>query len=212
MSIDREMTVLVVEDEDRLRDVLVRAIPDMGFVPLSARSGEEALRLMKSNDVDIAILDLNLPGMGGMELFEKLHADQPDLKVIIMTGFGDLDAAKQAIHLDVVDFLTKPCSLGDLEVALDRARRRIIDPDAPPRPEDVLGPREPTEPAEDPPLPSPEDAKPLKDVEREHILAALKRHEGNRQAVADELGISVRTLYYRLAEYQKQGLIDEDEL
>lgn len=189
------LNVVLVEDEPRLRELLVRAVTDMGFVTAGASSAEEALRILENQHQHIAILDLNLPGMSGMELFERIHEQWPDTRVIILTGFGDLESAKRAIHLDVVEFLTKPCHLGELEVALDRAKRRICQP-------------EPTLPLplDDAPPPDPDEApRTLDDLERQHILEALARNGGNRTATAAELGISLRTLYYRLTEYQKQG-------
>lgn len=194
--------VLVVEDEPRLRAMLLRALPDMGFVPMGAASGEEALLSMKDEPAAIAILDLNLPGIGGMALFEKIREHWPDTQVVIMTGYGDLDAAQQAIRLNVADFLTKPCSLGDLEQALDRAWRRRLDKHDKPHPV-VLPTTHMTataQPASDTDRPST-----LQKVEKQLILAALNRNEGNRTAAARELGISVRTLYYRLSQYEIQG-------
>lgn len=189
-----EIRVLVVEDESRMRELLARAIESWGLPTLAARSAEEALRLMESDPARIALLDLNLPGMSGMECFEEIRRRWPQTQVIILTGFGDLDSARRAIHLDVVEFLTKPCHLGELEVAIDRARRRLAEPDALPQT---------LEPSDDP---SAADAPAtLDELERQHILAALARHNGNRAATAAELGISLRTLYYRLNEYQKQG-------
>lgn len=191
--------VLIVEDEPRMRDVLLRAVGGWGFPASAARSGEEALRMMQSEPSAIVILDLNLPGMDGMECFEQIRQRWPTTQVIILTGFGDLDAARKAIHLDVVEFLTKPCHLGELETALGRARKRLMDilPSAP-------EPLEEEPPTFEPPSP-PEPGVTLEEMERQHILAALARNRGNRAATAAELGISLRTLYYRLAEYEKQG-------
>jgi two-component system, response regulator RegA len=143
--------------------------------------------------------------MGGMEVFERVRERWPETQVIVLTGFGDLEAAKQAIHLDVVEFLTKPCHLGELEQALDRARRRIEE--ARPLPEviDDSEPESARAPAAPVELAQPGSGAKLEEVERQHILAALARHKGNRAAAAAELGISLRTLYYRLSEYQKQG-------
>ncbi len=189
--------VLVVEDEPRLRAMLLRAIPDMGFEAIGAATGEEALRGIQDQPAAIAILDLNLPGIGGMDLFAKLRERIPHLQVIIMTGYGDLEAAQQAIRLGVADFLTKPCSLGDLEHALDRAWRRCITTDGKsgtPKPTVTLTPTEGSSPDKDTP-------RTLQNVEKDLILAALDRNEGNRTATARELGISVRTLYYRLSQY-----------
>jgi DNA-binding NtrC family response regulator len=188
-----EPLVLVVEDEPRLREMLLKALPDMGFTAVGAASAEQALRAIRDQPCAIAILDLNLPGMGGMELFEKLHAEQPDMPVIILTGYGDLDAARQAIRLDVVDFLTKPCPLGELEAALDRAKRRWLERTSPATANVFESPDE-DEIADDSP-------RTLADLEKQRILDALARHDGNRQQAADELGISVRTLYYRLKQY-----------
>lgn len=190
--------VLVVEDEPRLRAMLLRAIPDMGFEATGAATGEEALRIIGDRTPAIAILDLNLPGIDGMTLFEKLRELIPHLQVIIMTGYGDLESAQQAIRLGVADFLTKPCSLGDLEHALDRAWRRCITPQG--KPATPI----PTTPiitsTEEPPTDK-NTPRTLQNVEKALILAALDRNEGNRTATARELGISVRTLYYRLSQY-----------
>lgn len=186
--------ILIVEDESRMRELLHRAITSWGLRATVVRGGEDALKQMETEEAHIVILDLNLPGMTGMELFEKVRQNWPDCQVIVLTGFGDLESARKAIHLGVVEFLTKPCHLGELEVAIDRAKRKLVEAaeqaaaeEFPEEPEDATG------------------AKTLQEVERDHILAALARNNGNRSATASELGISLRTLYYRLNEYQQQG-------
>lgn len=182
-----------------MRDLLTRAISSWNFTTTPVRTAEEALRSMAESAADILLLDLNLPGLSGLEFLERVRADHPHTPAIILTGFGDLASAKKAIHLDVVEFLTKPCHLGELESALDRARRRrIVEQNQ----------REPAPlPAPLPPPPPPDASTPMKmeDIERQHILAALARNNGNRRATADELGMSLRTLYYRLSDYQRQG-------
>lgn len=193
--------VLVVEDVAHLRNIWVKALREMGLYGIGARSAEEALEIAGRTEFGIAMLDLNLPGMQGLELFGKLRESHPDLAVIVVTGFGTLEAAQRAIQLGVVEFLTKPCGLGELEVAIDRARRRY---------------RElvPPEPIEARPAPAPVSMEPatsqattMYEIERQTILDALRRNDGNRSATARELGISIRTLYYRLAEYQRQGFL-----
>jgi len=201
--------VLLVEDESRLREMLTRAIHEMGFVPTAAPQAEAALRLLEQRGergFDILIVDLNLPGLGGMELLEQARSRWPLTQAIVLTGFGDLEAAKQAIRLDVVDFLSKPCPLGELEVALDRARNRRlkaagVDPASVASAKESAGPTGDDEPAETAAAPS------LEELEQRHILAVLEKNHGNRTATASELGISLRKLYYRLGQYQKQGLI-----
>ena len=203
--------VLFVEDEARMRDLLVRAIGSWGFDVAAAKSGEEALRMMEASPRQILLLDLNLPAMSGMDVFQRVRERWPETQVIILTGFGDLDSARRAIHLDVVEFLTKPCHLGELERAIDRANRRIAAAEGLPRIEpdpeaDSAQVDEPEQHAEaSAPVGNGETPAKLEAVERQHILATLTKNHGNRAATAAELGISLRTLYYRLAEYQKQG-------
>lgn len=197
----RSLRVLIVEDEQRLRDLLLDVIPQMGYSATGARSAEEAARVMESDQHDVVILDLQLPNMGGMDFFELLHQRWPDSQVIVLTGYGDLESARRAIHLDVVDFLSKPCPLNEMEMALERARRRLHST------ERNIGPAKP-------PTASSGEAKAnqpptLWEIERQQILSALERNQGNRTAAAEELGISRRTLHYRLQEYRERGLMDE---
>jgi DNA-binding NtrC family response regulator len=186
-----EARVLIVEDEPRLRELLQRAVAGWGFEAIPTRTGEEALRLNDAKPFEIAILDLNLPMMDGLETLGNLREKSPAMQAIVLTGFASIEAAKRAVHLDVVEFLTKPCHLGELEQALDRALRRMA-----PTPPEVL---------DQPDLPVPAAGVTLEEVERQHIVAALRRNNGNRTATAQELGISRRTLYYKLEEYERQG-------
>jgi DNA-binding NtrC family response regulator len=191
-GLPKALTLLIVDDESRLRDLLVDLASDAGFTATGARSAEEAMRLMEAQRRDVVILDLNLPGRDGMEFLPELRRRWPESQVIILTGFGSLDAARAAIHLDALEFLTKPCPLNQIESALDRARRRIDEerlrrttpgPTAPPRVGETL-----------------------EEQERRLILATLERNGGNRTAAAAELGISRRTLHYRLSAYQRSSI------
>jgi DNA-binding NtrC family response regulator len=189
-AVARNARVLIVDDEPRIRELLLDLCPDLGLVPAAARSAEEAIRMVEQSPPDILILDLNLPQMPGLDLLERLRTTHPHAPVIILTGFGDLAAARRAIHLNVTEFLTKPCHLRDLELALDRARRAL-----PPR----VAPIEPSPPPEG------GDTMTLAESEYRQILAALRRNAGNRTAAAQQLGISRRTLHYRLTHYKSLG-------
>ncbi len=195
--------------------MLNQALREMGFEATLAPTAEAAGRALAQKTFDIMMLDLNLPGMGGIDFLESVRKQHKDIQVIILTGFGDLEAAKKAIHLDVVEFLTKPCALGNLEIALDRARKRrrgqIINEGAPevsmqfesaPRPRRAVAVA-----AEEASSDEGTSGASLEELEQKHILSVLEKHEGNRAATAAELGISLRKLYYRLGEYQKKGLI-----
>jgi two-component system response regulator RegA len=186
--------MMVVEDEPRMRELLVRALSQWGFTVTAARSGEEALRMAESSGPEIVILDLNLPGMDGLECFARLREKLPRAQAIVLTGFASVESAQQAVHLEVVEFLTKPCHLGELERAIDRAMRRLM-----PIKELSSVPESASYPA------SGGKGVTLDEMEREHILRVLEQHDGNRTAAAAALGISRRTLYYKLEEYQRQG-------
>ncbi len=188
--------VLIVEDEVNLRELLADVVPDMGFPATAVRSAEEALKVLQSEGCDILMLDLQLPGMGGMDLFERVRREWPGVQVIVVTGYGDLATARRAIHLDVVEFLSKPCHLCDVEVALDRARRRTrIGQDT----VQVVAEVAQTKTVGT-------AAMTLAESEYRQIVAALRRTKGNKTMAAQELGISRRTLHYRLEEYRRKGL------
>lgn len=190
-AIASDCRVLIVEDERRMRELLQSDIPELGFPATAARSAEEAMRIMQSEPHEIVLLDLQLPLMGGMELFDEIRKRWPATQVIILTGYGSLEYAQQAIRLEAADFLSKPCAFGDLERALDRARKRIgavvpaATPDIPEKPD----------PDSDPPPQT------LDEIEKVQIMHALKRNQGNRTAAARQLGISRRKLHYRLKFY-----------
>ncbi len=209
-SAAEEVDVLVVEDEAPMRELLLDELPRMGYSAAAARSAEQGLRLMKERGARIVLLDLNLPAMDGMAFMEEFRRHWPDTPVIILTGYGSLEAARQAIRHQVADFLTKPCRLGELEQAIGAALRRLLESRLPPD-------RSAAELQEGPPAaarraaldsgasdlgaPDPDAPLTLAESEKLMILQALRRNEGNRTAAAAELGISRRTLYNKLAEY-----------
>jgi DNA-binding NtrC family response regulator len=187
-----KLAVLVVEDERRLRTLLEEMVPELGFGVSAAASGEAALSIMESDPHDIVLLDLQLPGMSGIDLLERIRASWPRTQAVILTAFGNLETARRAIHLDVVEFLCKPFHLRDIELAFDRARQRLAE--AQQRAEASPARTDPTGPAIT-----------LAEAEYRQILAALQRNAGSRTAAAADLGISRRTLHYRLAEYRERG-------
>lgn len=204
------LIVFVVEDEDRLRELLLREIAAMGHQVHGFRRAEDAWPRLESSPVDVLLLDLNLPGMNGMELFRRIHEATIPVAVVIMTGFGELDTAVQALRWDADDYLTKPCSLGDIERVLARIlqrkrdRRRSRTADAPSANSGVERTPVSATPA-DVAAADGAGGKTLEDIEREQILATLAKHRGSKPAAAEELGISLRTLYNKLNSYRQQG-------
>lgn len=194
-------SVLLVEDEKNQRQMLTRALTEMEFTVTPAESAEAALKLLDKLCPTLVMLDLNLPGMSGMELAEQIQQLHPNIRMIILTGYGDLETARRAIRLDVVDFLLKPCPLDELERALCRALLKANDTAELPEARELKTPTPP---------PQTEHPQRLDHVERQLITEALARHDGNRNAVAEELGVSVRTIYYRLARYEAEDRLRQN--
>lgn len=96
----------------------------MGHKVSAAASGAEAMSLVDRQHFDVAVLDMNMPGMNGIELLQRIKADELDLEVIILTGQGTIESAVQAMKIGACDYLTKPCPLSDLEHHCHLARER----------------------------------------------------------------------------------------
>jgi DNA-binding NtrC family response regulator len=113
--------VLIVEDDDVFLRPLRRALELGGFEVLTAGSGEEALDLLKGEDVDLALTDQRLPGMDGVTLVRRLKAEHPEVGVVVMTAYGTIGAAVEATRLGAEDYLVKPFESDEILVVLRRA-------------------------------------------------------------------------------------------
>jgi DNA-binding NtrC family response regulator len=113
------ITVLVVEDEDKLRRVIELQLKGAGFDVLQAADAEAALRLC--DQADLILTDLKLPGMDGLELLEQLRRQDLRTPVIVMTAFGTIENAVQAMKAGAADFLPKPFSLDHLMAVVNKA-------------------------------------------------------------------------------------------
>lgn len=195
--------VLVVEDESAQRVMYSKALAHMDFEPVCVGSMEAAKSALAAKPFAIALLDLNLGVSHGMDLFEDIRDRFPAVSVVIATGYGTFDIARKSIQMDVIDFLTKPVSLSELETALDRAWSRHVLVQTPVA--ELLPPRISApalaETEESDALTARDDLS-LEAMERDMIMEALRRSEDNRKKAAEMLGISERKLYYRLTQYR----------
>ena len=114
-------SILIVDDDLETRDALCHWAELAGYAAHGAVSAEDALEMLAETTVDLAIVDLMLPGMDGLSLAQRLLDKDPDLPVLLITGFGDLDSARRAIEVGIYQFFTKPYSFGELEVGVRRA-------------------------------------------------------------------------------------------
>ncbi len=118
--------VLLVDDEQDIRDVLQVALWDYGYEVITAEEGRKALEMFRSESPSIVITDIKMPGMDGIQLLERIKADNAEAEVIMITGHGDMDLAIRSLKHDATDFITKPINVDALEIALRRARERIL--------------------------------------------------------------------------------------
>jgi DNA-binding NtrC family response regulator len=117
--------VLLVDDEIGYVNVLSNRLSKRGFVVGKANSGSEALQRLRQQDFDVAVLDLKMEDMDGIETLKILKKMAPELVVIMLTGHGSAEAAHQGIKEGAYDYLTKPCELEDLvEKIRDAYRQR----------------------------------------------------------------------------------------
>jgi two-component system nitrogen regulation response regulator NtrX len=114
-------TVLIVDDEDNIRLSLKGSLEDEGFYVMQASTGEDALKIIEKQDVDIVLLDIWMPGIDGIETLQEIKKSSPDLPVIIMTGHGSIDAAVKTTRLGALDFLEKPLDLNRIIITISNA-------------------------------------------------------------------------------------------
>jgi len=117
--------VLIVEDEENVRDLLLTVLAENGYRVDAVRTGEEALRQLDQQLYDLVLLDLNLPGMHGLNVLGAGPALQTDAQFIVMTAFGSIDSAVEAMKLGAVDFIKKPFRTEELLHILSRAREEL---------------------------------------------------------------------------------------
>jgi len=123
---DQEKTILLVDDEEDIRDVLGISLSDIGYKVHAVENGEEAILLFKKINPAIVLTDIKMPGMDGIELLRKVKQENPDTEVIMITGHGDMNLAVKSLKYEATDFITKPINVDALEIALKRANDRMI--------------------------------------------------------------------------------------
>jgi len=113
--------VMLVDDDDSFRDALAEELNQSGFHITTARSAEAALLEIETSGPDVAIVDLNLPGLSGQELIHEFKERLPSMELIVLTGHATVENAVRTLKDGVYDFLTKPCSLDEIEAVVRRA-------------------------------------------------------------------------------------------
>lgn len=171
------MTVLLVDDDEAFRERMARALRDRGYEVRSASCYEEGLAAAREDSPEYALVDLRMPGRSGMELVRDLAQLDASTRIVVLTGYGSIATAVDAVRLGAVQFLAKPADTDEVVAAFERADR--------------------------PPLAiSPEYAVPsLARTEWEHIQRVLVDCGGNISEAARRLGLHRRSLQRKLGKF-----------
>jgi two-component system response regulator RegA len=175
---DLAQSVLIVEDDPVLRGRLARALRERGYEAREATDGDDALRQARDETPEYVVVDLRMPGISGLEVVRGIRALDPTTAVVVLTGYGSIATAVEAVRLGAAHYLTKPADVDDIVAAFGRA-------DSP------TGGAAP----EERPVPS------LARVEWEHINRVLSDCGGNVSKAARLLGLHRRSLQRKLAKY-----------
>ena len=117
--------ILVVDDDESLRRVTEVQLQQGGYQALTAASGREALELLLRTPVELVVTDLKMPGMSGLELLKRIRADYPELVVIMVTAFGTIETAVEAMRAGAYDYVTKPVHIEELKLTIGRALEHL---------------------------------------------------------------------------------------
>jgi len=116
--------VLVVDDEEELTSAIVERLNLRGFAASGVVTGAEALAWLEENTCDVVLLDVKMPGLGGLEVIQRIKDSHPGLEVILLTGHGSAQDAQQGISLGAFDYLMKPVKIDTLTQLLVSAADR----------------------------------------------------------------------------------------
>ncbi len=115
--------VLVIDDDEKICWAFKQFLEDEGYCPITANNAEEGLRRIASDKPDVVLLDVNLPGMSGLEALAEIKTQQPSVIVVIITAYDDVETTVEAMRLHAFDFVPKPIDLDVVRSVLDRAFR-----------------------------------------------------------------------------------------
>lgn len=165
--------ILVVDDDQIFRTRLIRALQTRGFEVLGATNADEGIELARRFHPPRAIVDMKMPGKGGLELISELAKIDPDIDIVVLTGYGSIATAVEAVRRGAIDYLTKPADTEQILSRFDAAEAPVNNA--------VV-----------------ETTPSLARVEWEHIQRILEDCDGNISQAARKLGIHRRSLQRKL--------------
>ncbi|GAB2717395.1 response regulator [Paenibacillus thermoaerophilus] len=111
--------LLIVDDQNGIRILLMEVFSSEGYVTFQASNGKLALEIVRMESPDLVLLDMKIPGMDGLDILKHIKQINPDIKVIMMTAYGELDMIKEASDLGALKHFTKPFDIDELREAVN---------------------------------------------------------------------------------------------
>jgi two-component system response regulator RegA len=167
---------LLIDDDEAFLQVLQRSLQRQDIEALCARTPEEARTALGAHTVQKCVLDLNLAGESGLQLLPELLSLQPQLEVLVLTGYGSIATAVEAMRRGAINYLCKPVTISQLKAGFQPLRNQ---PDLRSEPPSV------------------------EEMEREHIQRVLNEHNGNVSSTARALNMHRRTLQRKLQKHSQ---------
>jgi two-component system response regulator RegA len=174
-EISARPSLLIVDDDAVFRERLARAFRARDYEVRTAADFDEALALARADSPEMAVIDLRMPGRSGLELTRELHALDPATRILVLTGYGSIATAIEAVRLGATYYLSKPADADDVLAAFARGESPPLEPP----PADYVAPS-------------------LARAEWEHINRVLSDCGGNVSEAARRLGIHRRSLQRKL--------------
>ncbi|HEX6804497.1 MAG TPA: sigma-54 dependent transcriptional regulator [Terriglobales bacterium] len=119
------LNLLIVDDERTVRDACREVASALGYRATVTESAEQALRLVEAQNIDVIFLDLKVPANGGLTTLQQIKARRPDVEIVVLTGHGTVESAVQAMKAGAYDYVTKPFSMEQLKLLLDRVSAHL---------------------------------------------------------------------------------------
>ena len=116
--------VLIVDDEEELVTTIAERLQIRGIQAETATDGETALKMIEENPPQVVVLDVMMPGLGGIEILQRMNAQNLQIPVILLTGYGSTEQGKEGMELGAFDYLMKPC---DLNMLISKIQEAVKD-------------------------------------------------------------------------------------
>ena len=128
MEVVEKVRILVVDDEEIVRNLLYDTLSKTGYKVKTAMNGQDAIAQIENEPFEIVITDLKMPGMGGLELLQRVQKINPDICVLIITAYSTVESAVNAMKLGAYDYICKPFELEEMKVIIEKAveRQRLL--------------------------------------------------------------------------------------